>query len=172
MMYGGVNLASEIRKAIDKVVREHLEGLPKTLPCVVIGREKNKVQVQLLVNVGYLQSVADVPIAQSPYCQTPIKAGDVGVLVPMSYYSAPIYNNNLTAPQEAKENTALGDWVFLPVLTGATVDNISDLVFSSQDGQVKIVVNAQGVEITTPGTGKIEVTAGGVKINGGALEVQ
>lgn len=186
-MLQGINLAREIRQAIDERIKRHFEGVPKTLPCIVASRKGGCVSVTLLIDVGYQAVISDIPILQSPYAQTPIKSGDMGVLIPFSFYSSSVVKNNLTSPQKKIDNTALGDWAFLPVLSDVTAEKeTADLIFKSQNGGAKITINentitleigASKAELTQSGiklesgSGSVEIGASGTKINGTSLEV-
>lgn len=162
-MTDGLNYTYYLRKSIREQVEKAEEFRPKVYPCIVTARTKNTVSVQILIDNGYNNTIPDIPICQSPYFQQPIKAGDYGVLIPFDFWSASIYNRNLSSKIPVSPALQIGDCFFLPMLQAAQSETETDFIIKSQDGGAKIALNANGLTLEYNGN-KIEMSANGITI--------
>ena len=167
-MQAGVNFADYIRRGIQAEIKKYKEQKPKVLPCQVVVRTGNTVTVKLMVNNGYLTPIPDVPICQSPYMQTPIQTGDLGVLIPFDYWSASIFNSGNLAGVEPNEALSIGDCFFLPMLSATNSDTMTDTVIHSMQGTATVTVNDSGGITLDYNGAKVEITAAGITIQDAA----
>ena len=159
----GLNYTEYLNRGIENRIKKAEEFRPKVYPCIVTARAKNTVSVQILINNGYNNTIPDIPICQSPYFQQPIKVGDYGVLIPFDFWSASIYNRNLSSKIPVSPALQIGDCFFLPMLQAAQSETETDFVIKSQDGGAKIALNANGLTLEYNGN-KIEMSASGITI--------
>ena len=145
-----VNTYSSINKYLQRVVNEAINLLPKSLPCRVLEVNGNKVKVErLLKNNNIIGFVDNVPIVRAIYYSYPIKAGDLGVLIPSDYPVVNYVDNDLLPAKEMRTNSDGMGYMFFPLAptkTDFVQDNEAFEVYSL-DGLTSIVIDNEKIEI-------------------------
>lgn len=183
-----VNTYSSINKYLQRVVNETINLLPKSLPCRVLEVNGNKVKVErLLKNNNIIGFVDNVPIVRAIYYSYPIKAGDLGVLIPSDYPVVNYVDNNLLPAKEMRTNSDGMGYMFFPLaptqtdfvqdneafeiysldgFTNLTIDN-DKLEFKDNAGEEdtnNILIDTAGISIGDVNKNKITFTETGIDI--------
>jgi hypothetical protein len=111
------SLIDRLRGMIESVITEKINALPISLPAKVVKRGKVTVSVVPCITFGTLDAaqIDDVPIAKSPYANTPIQDGDFGLLLPCSYFYQSIVTEDQKQIDSVIPTITTGNYVFLPL---------------------------------------------------------
>ncbi|WP_304354230.1 hypothetical protein [Brachyspira innocens] len=154
-----VNTYSSINKYLQRVVNEAINLLPKSLPCRVLEVNGNKVRVErLLKNNNIIGFVDNVPIVRAIYYSYPIKAGDLGVLIPSDYPVVNYVDNNLLQAKEMRTNSDGMGYMFFPLAPTQTdfLQNNEAFEIYSLDGLTSIIIDNDKIQIKDNASGDDE----------------
>ena len=148
------NVGIQLKEWILSEINNSLNNLTKALPCKVITNNGQTVDVQVTVNIGMsLSNVKKVPIAKTRYLNLPIKAGDLGLLIPSDYlFNSLAITNNASIPAP-KPATAISGYIFIPFTNyaqdyaGSNVNNNTKLF--SQNGASNIEITNSDIKLKT-----------------------
>lgn len=151
------NIGVQLKQWILSEIENALNNLTKALPCKVVTNNGQTVDVQVTINTGInLSTIKKVPIAKTRYLNLPIKAGDLGLLIPSDYLYNSLAITNISSINDAKPSTAISGYIFVPFTNysqdyaGSTANNNTKLF--SQDGEGNIEITNTDFKITTDET--------------------
>ena len=138
-----INNIDALRQFINTEIDKKIASLPISLPCKVVKRNKVLVSVTTCIKFGDLQEqrIEDVPIIKSPYLNEPVKVGDFGILVPVSFFYQSIVTDNKSLLNDTIPSGRMNNFYFLPLTQeGTEPTDGTETVLSSKGltGTVKV----------------------------------
>ena len=173
-------LARTLNRFAEQKVLDRVQQLGKSLPCHVVSVRGAIVTVAFDVTGPFTLPNVTVPLFGPEYVRYPIKAGDRGVVLAADAYLGGVSGlGGGTADLTQRAN--LATLVFLPIANASwftvdpnavTVYGPDGVVLQTQDGSVKLIVNAAGVSVVIGGTTYSAWTTAGLAVTGHVTATQ
>jgi len=166
------NPAYQLGDSIESLIARAVNAGGVGLPCKVVAREGWFVSVDLLIDsTKSLPTLTGIPIMGSRYIYQPFQIGDIGFLIPSSFWLDTV-TDTATAPAFDDAAPNMANFGFLPLPRNSFSPNgdPESVIVQSVAGTFTAEVSDSGVKIGN-GTAEVEVTANDVNIKTASYDV-